>query len=164
MSNVLIGIIGVILFIGLVLAGALFLGPRFQEATLNSKASAMVQATSQIANAIQMYNVQEGAILSARMSIDADLVGKGYLKVMPAISSGMVPYVVDQFGSPEGDASQVLYSLPDDPSSLALCKAVARQTAGPGGDEPFDARAVLPPAKTGCAWVGGNRYIVFTRV
>jgi len=42
MSNVLIGIIGVILFIGLALAGALFLGPRFQESTNNSRGSAVI--------------------------------------------------------------------------------------------------------------------------
>src|SRR3546814_19495658 len=62
MSNVLIGIIGVILFIGLALAGALFLGPRFQESTNNSRASASVQAVSQIASAATMFEVQEGRI------------------------------------------------------------------------------------------------------
>ena len=46
MSNVLIGIIGVILLIGLVLAGALFLGARFQAAADNSRASASVQAVA----------------------------------------------------------------------------------------------------------------------
>ncbi len=60
MSNVLIGIIGVILFIGLALAGALFLGPRFQEATTNSKAAASVQIMKQIADAANLYTVQEG--------------------------------------------------------------------------------------------------------
>ena len=59
MSNVLIGIIGVILFIGLALAGALFLGPRFQQSTNNSKASASVQAVSQVGNAANMANVQK---------------------------------------------------------------------------------------------------------
>src|SRR3546814_18801710 len=65
MSNVLIGIIGVILFIGLALAGALFLGPRFQESTNNSRPSASVQAVSQIASAANMFAVQEGRIAAA---------------------------------------------------------------------------------------------------
>ena len=50
MSNVLIGIIGVILFIGLALAGALFLGPRFQAATISSKASATVVMPAALAS------------------------------------------------------------------------------------------------------------------
>lgn len=57
MSNVLIGIIGVILFIGLALAGALFLGPRFQDSTNNSKAAAVVQTMTQLANASNMYRI-----------------------------------------------------------------------------------------------------------
>ena len=65
MSNVLIGIIGVILFIGLALAGALFLGPRFQESTNNSRASAAVQAVAQVASAANMYRVQEGTAPTA---------------------------------------------------------------------------------------------------
>ncbi len=162
MSNVLIGIIGVILFIGLALAGALFLGPRFQEATQNSKASAMVQSATQVANAIQLRNLQEGVALNAKMSISDDLVKKGYLKAVPPSVDGVAVYVTDQFGSNEGDASQVIFSLADAPESRALCVAAVRQTRG--GDEPFDARGVAPPERVGCAWVGGNRYNIFARV
>src|SRR3546814_10920461 len=73
MSNVLIGIIGVILFIGLALAGALFLGPRFQESTNNSRASASVQAVSQIASAANMFEVQEGRIAAVTSDAVVDL-------------------------------------------------------------------------------------------
>lgn len=80
MSNVLIGIIGVILFIGLALAGALFLGPRFQESTNNSRASAAVQAVAQVSSAANMFRVQEG-----RGAADADaLVTADYLKSLPS--------------------------------------------------------------------------------
>src|SRR3546814_303803 len=81
MSNVLIGIIGVILFIGLALAGALFLGPRFQESTNNSRASASVQAVSQIASAANMFEVQEGriaAVISDAVVDNDALVEPGY--------------------------------------------------------------------------------------
>lgn len=82
MSNVLIGIIGVILFIGLALAGALFLGPRFQEASNASKASAYVSEGRQIASAMQMYRVQEGVDVPINLPIGS-LVGT-YLKSAPA--------------------------------------------------------------------------------
>jgi hypothetical protein len=53
-SNVLIGIIGVILFIALAMAGAMFLGPQFQRAFVNSKAMTLSQMASQINMALSM--------------------------------------------------------------------------------------------------------------
>src|SRR3546814_16068064 len=96
MSNVLIGIIGVILFIGLALAGALFLGPRFQESTNNSRASASVQAVSQIASAANMFDVQEGriaAVISDAVVDNDDLVERGSMKSVPTKPTG--PEVTD---------------------------------------------------------------------
>lgn len=60
MSNVLIGIIGVILFIGLALAGALFLGPRFQEVSSNSQASAVMTGLKQVSDAASLWGLQNG--------------------------------------------------------------------------------------------------------
>jgi hypothetical protein len=82
MSNVLIGIIGVILFIGLALAGALFLGPRFQEATNNSKASYVSTAIAQSKNAIDMYRVNEGTPL--KVGAFTALLDGGYMKSRPS--------------------------------------------------------------------------------
>src|SRR3546814_17765989 len=81
MSNVLIGIIGVILFIGLALAGALFLGPRFQESPHNSRASSSVQEVSQIASAANIFEGHEGptaAVLPAASRATHDTVQRGY--------------------------------------------------------------------------------------
>src|SRR3546814_10975839 len=98
MSNVLIGIIGVILFIGLALAGALFLGPRFQESTNNSRASASVQAVSQIASAANMFEVQEGriaAVIPDAVVDNDDLAERGYLTSVPQNPNGNeVAYLV----------------------------------------------------------------------
>ena len=124
MSNVLIGIIGVILFIGLALAGALFLGPRFQDATVNSKASANVQAVQQVANAAQMYQVDTGTrIRGEHDNSGVAWLSPGYLKSVPkpdptavgpntyAYYNGTVAYM--QFGS--------------DDASRRLCEAVQKQ-------------------------------------
>jgi type II secretory pathway pseudopilin PulG len=82
MSNVLIGIIGVILFIGLALAGALFLGPRFQAATNDSRASAIVQALQQTQNAYEMRRVNVGTPTTADQgnAVVQTLIDEGYLK------------------------------------------------------------------------------------
>jgi hypothetical protein len=78
MSNVLIGIIGVILFIGLALAGALFLGPRFQESTSNSDAAAVMSSLKQAADAAEMWRVQEGKQYVP--ATDTSFLAPGYLK------------------------------------------------------------------------------------
>ena len=83
MSNVLIGIIGVILFIGLALAGALFLGQRFQESATTSKASASVAQVRQIVSAIELYQLETGRTMIASED-NASLLLNGYLKSMPA--------------------------------------------------------------------------------
>jgi len=57
---VLIGIIGVILFIGLALAGALILGDDFRTATASSQAAAASQTMLQIQSAIGMWKLKTG--------------------------------------------------------------------------------------------------------
>ena len=120
MSNVLIGIIGVILFIGLALAGALFLGPRFQESTNNSRASAAVQAVSQVANAYNMHQVQEG---TSAADVD-ELVTDGYLKSVPANATGGTPPALGA----DGTAGYVTMALSTNADKV--CEAIVKQTQG----------------------------------
>jgi hypothetical protein len=60
MSNVLIGIIGVILFIGLALAGALILGDDFKSASSSSQAAALMAQLKQAADAAEMRRLKLG--------------------------------------------------------------------------------------------------------
>jgi type II secretory pathway pseudopilin PulG len=126
MSNVLIGIIGVILFIGLALAGALFLGPRFQESTNNSRASAAVQAVSQVANAANMYRVQEGktdytlTTGATAAANPADLVVNQYLKSIPSNpSGGAIPSLTRNTG---------FVSIDLVTNGAAVCDAINKQS------------------------------------
>jgi len=119
MSNVLIGIIGVILFIGLALAGALFLGPRFQESTNNSKASAQVAAMHQIANAANMYQVNEG-----KQTLDINVLKSGgYLKSVPSDMSGANAYFIMVA---DGSVRHVLIGS----QPKTICQAFNRQVLG----------------------------------
>ncbi len=130
MSNVLIGIIGVILFIGLALAGALFLGPRFQESTNNSRASAAVQAVSQVSSAANMYNVQEG-----KKAASADVLETtGYLKAVPSNPAGTV--------APTYNSTTNLVEMPI--TSGPVCLAIVKQTQG-------TATTAIPNAASGTA-------------
>lgn len=80
MSNVLIGIIGVILFIGLALAGALILGDDFRTASSASKASAVVAQMQQMAAAINMYEVKTGQTFTLQ---DPVILVPRFLKSLP---------------------------------------------------------------------------------
>lgn len=132
MSNVLIGIIGVILFIGLALAGALFLGPRFQEATTNSKASALVQGASQIAHAAAMFTIQEGEPFERTHRLD--LTGKGYLKTYPTnpVNPTYGYTFVDSNGLiQDGTKAQIIMVMLDmDAIGTSVCKSATRQITG----------------------------------
>jgi len=141
MSNVLIGIIGVILFIGLALAGALFLGPRFQDATVDSKAAALVQQVSQVAHARAMYRVQQGQ--EPTDFSEAGLI-PGYLKARP-VNPTNPDYnynVIDADGEWAGPSGVgrpgyvVIAGIGGDAAVAAkICASVSRQTglaiAGP---------------------------------
>lgn len=158
MSNVLIGIIGVILFIGLALAGALFLGPRFQESTNNSKASAVVQVVSQIANAANMYRVQEGTPVFSGGDLN-NLVITKYLKSLPSnplnsTDSLYAPMALRAEGQPVSSsaAEYVLIRVPD--SNLSVCEAIAKQI----GQDPvlITTAGFIPLRPTGCFKSNGS--------
>ena len=84
MSNVLIGIIGVILFIGLALAGALILGDDFKASRSSTVAAAMISQVDQIAKARQMYTLKLGQPYTGNA---AGLVPR-FLKTVPINPSG----------------------------------------------------------------------------
>jgi type II secretory pathway pseudopilin PulG len=151
MSNVLIGIIGVILFIGLALAGALFLGPRFQESTNNSRASAAIQAVAQVANAANMYRVQEGKtdytlVKGAANTVTTDLVVAQYLKSVPSNPAG---------GADPSLATTGFVTIDLVTNGAAVCDAINKQSgvtsnfAATGGTGPTAASGTQGCYKTG---------------
>ncbi len=165
MSNVLIGIIGVILFIGLALAGALFLGPRFQEASNNSKASSAVQAVSQVAQAIHMRDLNEGAPMTASTTIQDGLVSTGYLKAVP-----MNPYGVNTMYVADGGGAQtaqpityIILPFAVEPGAKAVCAAIVKQT-GMTSDGSIPSGANGPTYPVGCTDNGGGLYTAYTRI
>ena len=60
MSNVLIGIIGVILFIGLALAGASFVCPLVTEGNSQKNAATILNSLSQTAASARIYRMRTG--------------------------------------------------------------------------------------------------------
>ena len=132
MSNVLIGIIGVILFIGLALAGALFLGPRFQEATLNSKASAMMGAIGQAASAANLYRLQTGNDVPGygigESQVVTALVNGGYLKSIPVTNEHGVGFREADGSFGTSRPTLAVNGISDTPEGRRLCAVIARQS------------------------------------
>ena len=83
MSNVLIGIIGVILFIGLALAGALILGDDFRTASNSSQAAALMSQIKQATDAADMRQLKLG--VGTTPSIETDFLVPRFLK-SPAVN------------------------------------------------------------------------------
>jgi hypothetical protein len=150
MSNVLIGIIGVILFIGLALAGALFLGPRFQESSATSKAAAAHQAMAQVVQASNLYQVQEGTPLNAvnYASNMQTLVTTKFLK--SAVSfAGSQPVTVDKDGYGRDmpvDHVQLIVGAEADQQARAICKEIEKQFGSPNPE------AGIAPVTTAPGW------------
>ncbi|WP_292627005.1 hypothetical protein [Novosphingobium sp. 17-62-19] len=140
MVNVLVGIIGVLLFIALALAGAAFIGPRFMQAMANSKAMSVTQMTSQITMALSLRRGDEGVPVVARTQL-MSLVPKGYLKTLPLnpfIGEGGFPFRVLYSGDVESSlyyADIVFGSLGHGNEMLHVCQSINRQ-ANRGDDVP----------------------------
>jgi hypothetical protein len=131
MSNVLIGIIGVILFIGLALAGALYLGPRFSQSANDSEAARYISEGQQISRAFELYGLNEGKFPDGDGETDSDsnkriltqMVKKGYLKSVPQGSkSGTAPsWYVDS------DKGAAMTSIGAGDGSKGVCESARRQ-------------------------------------
>ena len=151
MSNVLIGIIGVILFIGLALAGALFLGPRFQESSNTSKASAITTVMKQVADATSLYELNEGVQLKAVSANQyAGFLAPGYLKSIPVLPhSGLPVQLIDHSGSNISGSRAVMYysNIGTDAQAKAICREIEK---GAGAADPAESQ---DPAKV-ASWDG----------
>jgi hypothetical protein len=160
MSNVLIGIIGVILFIGLALAGALFLGPRFQAATISSKASATVAAAKQVADAAAMREVVEG---SSAATGAATGLAPGYLKSVPRNPvenrSENDPILVDADGNLSGKPRYVVMGLYGAGDNHKYCVEINRQSgmANLTDTQPPYLTAMPKNNAVGCFFVHGAK-------
>ena len=188
MSNVLIGIIGVILFIGLALAGALFLGPRFQESVNNSKAAAVVQSVSQVAHAANLYEVNEGKpfVSTTTESTGVDgLIAGSYIKsrpTNPVTSVNGLQYgaiVLSSTGVFAGRGEWAVMPLNDGESTngteaVRVCRAVAQQngqTLPADGSAPLASSPSATGKQVGCMrasalWgvIAPDRIIAFARI
>ncbi|MAM84637.1 MAG: hypothetical protein CL472_08225 [Acidobacteria bacterium] len=166
MSNVLIGIIGVILFIGLALAGALILGEDFMTASASSEASAQLSTGRQIMNAIAMHDLKTGTPLGYRRS-DGERTNLSDLK--PRFLKDGTPSNGWHFHGGLGGRIYPVNDLPYTAENRQVCFEIQRQAGqvGPDAADINETRlttAQLYDRPFGCSvWTIGSedRYMVF---
>lgn len=187
MSNVLIGIIGVILFIGLALAGALILGDDFRSSSNSAQAAALMSQMKQAADAAEMFKLKTGSAYVP--AIETNFLVPRFLKV-PAVNptylarnDSMYLYkvefnnniFVDNFREPTLAGKWLMAAIGQegDERAAAICREIA-QTYGQsdivsyaGNTDPY------PTAASGCilGYSGGpfgtgsrNWYIAYMRI
>lgn len=136
MSNVLIGIIGVILFIGLAIAGALFLGPRFQESSYNAEAARVINSVRQVSSAAAMYQTDMSGPIPIGTDLSA-LTSKGYLRTVPGnpYDTSWTVEALDNGFARDGGANVFAWSIGN---RSGVCEAIQRQTAQTQAGFAFD--------------------------
>jgi hypothetical protein len=150
LANVLIGIVGVILFIGLALAGASFFGPVLSDAVVESRASGVVQSLSTVAKAVSVRNRELETLTSA--SATSSVLVPEYLEDLPTnpVNGGPIILVSsDGRTSGTGMARLVLTRL----SSLEvpMCTYINRQG---GGSDALVVVSAMPAQSIGCVRMG----------
>lgn len=185
MSNVLIGIIGVILFIGLALAGALFLGEDFQNASSSAQGAALMSQIKQAADAAEMRRLKLG--VSTTPSTSTEFLVPRFLKVParnptplakgdPGNQRWHVTFnnnmIADGYYEPQWAAKfvQAVIGPRDDATARAICLDIA-QTYGQTEIENVVTTAD-PSGDAGCALTGadisyfpeGPQYVAYLRI
>lgn len=173
MSNVLIGIIGVILFIGLAVAGALFLGDQFKNVAGKSNGTVIIGQLQQMTQAVEMYRLKTGVQTVTCQTVDF-LVPR-FLKSVPT-SPTLRPgdpstsyyrrpqlnndLIVD--ATPEQAAGHpALYittNIGNDRKAKDACQAIA-DTQNRG----VPTVTVLPTEKSGCG-LFNDEYVAWIRI
>jgi len=182
MSNVLIGIIGVILFIGLALAGALILGDDFKSASSASQGASVMSQLKQATDAADMRKLKLGVAYTP--SIQTDFLVPRFLKT-PAVNTtswaaanrGTYMSQIEFNNNIYGDggpepAVAALYAHAvigpvGDEKSRATCQSIS-ETYGQATIPDFTGNNFpVPAAPTGCIiaqTVSGTYYIAYQRM
>lgn len=155
MSNVLIGIIGVILFIGLALAGALILGDDFKSASRDAKATALMSQMQQVSQALDMYRLKTGADFPSYVQINGD--------------ARMIPrFLKTSYIEPEGKGWPVVYDFTGGryvilgALSDSMCRTIQMNVTG---SETYP-QTENPPAgqSNGCFKLANGNIVVYVKI
>lgn len=156
-ANVLTGIMGAAMSIGLTLAGGSHLAPRFAEAEQTAKAAMVITAVRQTGQAVAMASTLDGGVKPG-LEGTRSLISSGWLLSAPTNPTSDQPAAspVLSIGT-DGTRFVTMPLIADDGT---LCRAVAKQSGTTGTVDRVDAEAPL----SGCAFDDRGRPMAFMKV
>lgn len=142
MSQVIVGIVGIILFVGLAVAGTSYLGPQAYAVTQSAQASLVVSELSSVSTAIQTREGDTGEATLSRL--DTSFLAPRYLAEAPRnVTGGPAPVLLDVNGLVSGIAT--FAALPVEGANSASVCAEAEKLGG--GTGVLSSRAAPPPGR-----------------
>lgn len=185
MSNVLIGILAIVLFMVVAIGSAIFLGPQFDDAQSMGAASSAIQAVSEVATGVNTFRMATGYTYGAGLESAQRLVDAGVLRRVPEnpVISGRAPQIIGANGNDflQSSAAEqavwvprvVVMSLGAD---RLACTHVMRMLGHISGEALVSESAVTPlvgsndrtagcfRASQGGTGVAANDYVAFARI
>lgn len=169
MSNVLIGIVGVILFIGLALAGATFFGPITSDSIAQAKANTVILALGSTVSAVVTRNRELEASTQANASTTS-LVPEYLDEAAKSPVGGAAVMLTSSSGSnAAGPARYAVTSLGTGKEGFDVCRFV--NLASGNGDAPGNVSALVVDRSSGCGTSAGTigpfgvgEYVAFQKI
>ena len=144
MSNVLIGIVGVILFIALALVGAFYFGPSTRTSIDEAGAQGSARSLAAVASAVSVHDREMEATTPS--GTDSSALVPDYLpSVQRNPVNGESIVLLDVNGSTTGRAAFAATRMPSD--HPAMCEFLSRSGGGP---VPVASLTAPPSQRLGC--------------
>lgn len=169
MSNVLIGIVGVILFIGLALAGASFFGPTVGSSIQDARSMSAMKVLGSTAVAVQLRNRELETLTPAAPT--AASLAPDYLDEVPTNPVNGNPIMLITYGAltSGAPAALVVTKLAPTVDQIRICEFANRSAGGPVPVRSYS--DAIPAQRSGCAQAGinygpflANDYVMFHKI
>jgi uncharacterized membrane protein YbaN (DUF454 family) len=172
MSNVIIGIIGVILFIGLAAAGATILGSDFMQASASTRAATVVAHLQQYSQAVNVLRVRRAITVQSSVGTNLGnvLVSNNALEEVPVnpIVPGSAYVAANRTGGSTGDIGTVFTDLGNSKMARDTCFEIETQAGNTNAAAVVDASTryderVIAAPRVGCMmnFYYGNNYMAY---
>jgi hypothetical protein len=164
MSNVIIGIIGVILFIGLAAAGATILGSDFMQASASTRAATVVAHLQQYSQAVNVLRVRRA------ITVQSSVGTNNALEEVPVnpIGPGSAYVAANRTGGSTGDIGTVFTDLGNSKMARDTCFEIETQAGNTNAAAVVDASTryderVIAAPRVGCMmnFYYGNNYMAY---
>ena len=148
MANVLIGIVGVVLFIGLALVGAFYFGPSTTTSIDESRAQGTAKSLTTVASAVSIRDRELETTTPS--GVDSSILVPDYLGSAERNPvNGEQIRLADADGAGSGAATFAITRMPAD--RPRMCEFLSRTGGGP---VPVATLTGSPPQRLGCVRLG----------